>query len=493
MLDNSKALRAIKHSQKEGRSIAFVSGNFNIIHPGHIRFLSFAKEQADILVVGLLDQDSSIGAYFSNEERLEALTMLSFIDQVILIKNDLKDVLLYLKPDVVVKGKEFQSVENPEELALIEFNGKLLFSSGEKQFSSRQLLQQQFRESSHLHVTLQKYHQRYSLNSSALKKFTDDFSSIRVAVFGDIIVDEYQECLPIGMSQEDPTIAVSPMDKFSYLGGAGIVASHAASLGAKTDFYSVSGCDHWADFALNELQKNSVKPFITMDPSRPTTHKKRYRAKDKTLLRVNNYRKHDLSATLAREVIDNFKQNIDRYDLVIFADFNYGILTHQVVNEITSACAENNIAITADSQTSSQIGDLSKYKGLLLTCPTEVEARLTTQDDNSGLIQVSTNLGEMLAAKNVIITLGSEGVLIRHLTNDVWETDRLPAFSDTALDTAGAGDALFVTTSLALTTGASIWQASFLGSVAASIQVHVRGNIPISKSTLLDSLENYIK
>ena len=152
----------------KGKTFCFVSGNFNIIHPGHMRFLLFAAEQADYLIVGLNDIDSSIGAYFSNGERAASLNALNFVDCVIVINNDLKKALEIIKPEVVVKGKEFELIEN-EELDIIQpFNGKLLFSSGEKQFSSRELVSRQANENSAINQAIQKFHQRYHLDKTHL-------------------------------------------------------------------------------------------------------------------------------------------------------------------------------------------------------------------------------------------------------------------------------------------------------------------------------------
>ena len=65
----------------------------------------------------------------------------------------------------------------------------------------------------------------------------------RVAVIGDIILDEYIDCDPVGLSREDPTIVVTPQDTHMFVGGAAIVAQHTKTLGAQVDFYSVSGVD----------------------------------------------------------------------------------------------------------------------------------------------------------------------------------------------------------------------------------------------------------
>ncbi len=58
-----------------------------------------------------------------------------------------------------------------------------------------------------------------------------------MVVIGDLIIDKYISCQPLGMSQEDPSIVVTPIDTKQFVGGAGIVSIHAAGLGAKVNFF----------------------------------------------------------------------------------------------------------------------------------------------------------------------------------------------------------------------------------------------------------------
>ncbi|MEN9301473.1 MAG: hypothetical protein RLZZ254_1254, partial [Actinomycetota bacterium] len=69
-----------------------------------------------------------------------------------------------------------------------------------------------------------------------------------------------------------------------------------------------------------------------------------------------------------------------------------------------------------------------------------------------------------------------------------WPTDLLPALNPSPVDVAGAGDCMLVVTTMALATGASIWEASLLGSVAAAVQVGRVGNLPISTSEIIARL-----
>ena len=99
-------------------------------------------------------------------------------------------------------------------------------------------------------VKPQDFMKRHAFSFDMLKDLVKRFKGLRVAVIGDLIVDEYITCDALGMSQEDPTIVVTPLDKKRFLGGAGIVAAHARSLGASVEYVSVCGFDEPADFAV---------------------------------------------------------------------------------------------------------------------------------------------------------------------------------------------------------------------------------------------------
>ena len=255
---------------------------------------------------------------------------------------------------------------------------------------------------------------------------------------------------------------------------------------ADVSFFSVSGNDDTATFAKSKMAEYGVVTKIFKDDNRPTTLKQRYRASGKTLLRVSHLRQQDISPRLARDYVKAVKESLSKVDLVIFSDFNYGCLSQSVVSEIIKACKSKNIKMVADSQSSSQIGDVSRFKGMVLLTPTEREARLAMRDFNSGLVVLAEKLRKKTQAQNIILTLGTEG-LIAHapsIERDDWLTDRLPAFNTAPKDIAGAGDSLLACSALALVAGANIWQSSYLGSIAAACQVSRVGNIPLSISDI---------
>ena len=120
--------------------------------------------------------------------------------------------------------------------------------------------------------------ERHNFSKSDLTNVIKSLSGLNVTIVGDLIVDEYISCDPLGMSQEDPTLVVTPIEKKKYIGGAGIVAAHAVGLGAKVNLLTVSGDDEERDFAENKLNSYGVNTEFFSDESRPTTLKQRFRA-----------------------------------------------------------------------------------------------------------------------------------------------------------------------------------------------------------------------
>jgi len=93
----------------------FVSGNFNILHPGHIRLLKFAKSLGKVLVVGVTsDKLAGKAAYIKQSHRINNIKNLDFVQKVILVRS-LKSTILNEKPNIIVKGKEFRYQTNIEE------------------------------------------------------------------------------------------------------------------------------------------------------------------------------------------------------------------------------------------------------------------------------------------------------------------------------------------------------------------------------------------
>jgi len=312
----------------------------------------------------------------------------------------------------------------------------------------------------------------------------------KICVIGDLIVDEYVTCVPLGMSQEDPSIVVTPIDRKRFLGGAGIVAAHAASLGADVNFISVIGDDDSGEFARGELMEVGVNAVLHKDSARPTSLKQRFRAEEKTLLRVNHLYQGSIDQQLQKVLLGEVSQAMVDSEILVFADFNYGCLPQSLVDQIVAIGKETGIFMAADSQSSSQIGNVARFQGMHLLTPTEREARISLRNHEDGLVVVAEELCELAQARHVFLKLGSEGMLLHVARRDEkYRTDRIPALNPNPRDVAGAGDSLLVGSILALATGATPWEAACLGGLSAAIQVSRVGNTPLTLDELRYELE----
>lgn len=469
--------------------ITFVSGNFNVLHPGHLRLLKFAAEVGDFLLVGV-NMDDTPGVTVPGNERLANVLSLSIVRHAVLLDDHVVSFLAKLKPAVVVKGREFENLPNPEQEVVDSYGGRLLFGSGEMVFSSYSLLDQEYSRTDHSTIVKPTgFLERHGFGFADLKASLAKFAGLRVMVIGDLIIDDYITCDPLGMSQEDPTIVVTPIETKTFVGGAGVVSAHARGLGADVSFFTVVGSDEAATFAQERLDGLGIAVNAFTDDTRPTTRKQRYRATGKTLLRVNHLRQHAISQPLIRSMMSRIEAQLDEVDLLLFSDFNYGCLPQPLVDAIARSAAKRKIPMAADSQASSQISDISRFKGMRLITPTEREARLAMRDTNSSLPILAGELVKASGAESAVITLGQEGLLVYGWHGKEFMTDRLPAFNSAPKDVAGAGDSLFTTSSMALCAGLDIWQSVYLGAVAAACQVGRVGNAPLDLTDLVKELE----
>ncbi|MGC8453753.1 MAG: PfkB family carbohydrate kinase [Cylindrospermopsis raciborskii] len=471
----------------------FVSGNFNILHPGHLRLLRFAKECGDRLIVAVQsDRLAAKGAHIPERDRLEGIKSNSWVDEAFIIDDPVTEVLEKLKPAIVVKGKEHEAKYNPELKVLEKYGGKLLFSSGETVFSSLDLIRREFTDTNlqSIHLPLE-FLARHGISTNNLIRRIEKFSQLRVCVIGDLIIDEYITCQALGMSQEDPTIVVTPIDSTRFVGGAGIVAAHAASVGSQVKFVSIVGRDNTYEFAKTGLDTFQVKAHLLVDESRPTTLKQRFRSKGKTLLRVSHLHQGPISTQLQSQFLDIVAESLNTTDVLVFSDFNYGCLPQPLVESIITLAKQHKVMMAADSQSSSQVGDISRFQGMDLITPTEREARISTRNSQDGLVVLAEHLRQQANAYNIILKLGEEGLLI-HAGNgneDSWLTDRVGALNPAPKDVAGAGDSLLIASALTLASGGSIWEAACIGSLAAAIQVGRVGNTPMQRDEIMQELQ----
>jgi rfaE bifunctional protein kinase chain/domain len=492
-----KTLAEIKSEISKGDpkdEVVLAYGHFSVIHPGHLRYLQFAKNKGDFLVVAIQKLGKE-NEHFSQQERAEAVSSLAIVDRVVLLDENITLAIKELKPNFYVKGKEF---ENKTELFTDEIesvksvNGKVVYSSGEVKYASSKIGKiHRGTLSKDKADSFLKSCERQKIDFLKLKKTIEEFNKLNILVIGDTIVDQFVACDSLGISSEAPVQVVRELDSQEFIGGAAIIALHLKELGANTHFFSVVGNDSSSSYVQEAMDKVKIDSFLYKDESRPTTFKIRYMVNNQKLLRVSRLKQHSLNREIENQYIERLRTTIPKMDGIIISDFTYGMLTSRIINTIIELSKAHKVKIYADAQSSSQIGDIAKYKGIALSTPTEKEARIALADQESGIEKLAHRFLNETKNENLTITLGSQGVLTYSYDPtdpSNFNSEYFCALSDTAVDVAGAGDAFLSGAALSLSSGLNIMEATAIGSIMSAISVKRIGNISINKEDVI----NYI-
>lgn len=469
-----------------------VVGNFNALHPGHLRLLRFARSYGERLVVGVLSRAiSGVDGLAGDEERAANVGELALVDDTVIVRTSVENLVSELRPDVVVKGSEHRGRDNPEEAVLRSYGGRLVFATADLSFEASPPLpavRTGVVEAFDRILAPGGVGSRRRVSRERLMDIVQRVADLGFCVVGDLIVDEYVSCEAIGMSREDPTVVVAPLATERFLGGAGIIAGHVAGLGARCDLISAVGDDEAGSFARSKLDEFGVSGHLRSDGDQ-TAVKGRIRVQNKTILRINRSRREAPTTSQRAWILDRVSEVGSSRSGILLADFGLGVLAGSAGAEVASLARQVASFAAADSQTSSQVGDVTRFRGFDLLAPTEHEARLGLRDPDSGLVVLAEQLRSLTGARDVILTLGAEGVLIQSLDPNLGPvTDAVPALNAAPVDVAGAGDSLLAMASTALCSGATIWEASILGSLAAAIQISRVGNRPVTRTEMLSVL-----
>jgi rfaE bifunctional protein kinase chain/domain len=462
-------------------STVLVPGKFVVLHAGHIRLFRFAKEIGQVVIAGL-----DINGLNQSEInwRKDALSSLEFVDQVETFEGSIVNLVLRLKPEIVLKGREFEGQENIESKIVNNYGGKLVFSSGTSYYLGEDFDEYYVnRLDQDIHNSGKDYISRNKIDKESILSIVDNFKNLRTCVIGDLIIDEIINCHPVGMSQEDPTIVATPIESRKFIGGAGIVSGHCNALGSKTTFVTVLGNDDLSDWSKSQFDKASPRLVSFNESYRKTTLKQRFKSGKQVLFKLNHFTQDPIENSTENAILEFFKREIMNFDLIILSDFSYGVVTNRISREIICLAKSLNIPVMADSQTSSQVGNLSRFVGAKLVTPTELEARNEIRDESSGLAVVAQKIRALLEIEYVLVKLGADGVLLAGIDEQgkIIRTDLVPALNKNPVDVSGAGDSMLAGTALTLASGYSIYIAAYIGSIMSAIQVSRSGNIPISK------------
>jgi rfaE bifunctional protein kinase chain/domain/rfaE bifunctional protein nucleotidyltransferase chain/domain len=490
-----------ERARADGRTVVHCHGCFDIVHPGHVQHLQFARAQGDLLIVSVsADPHVAKGVdrpLIPDDLRAQNLAALECVDAVYLNPQPTAVELLgTLKPDVFIKGAEYERSVDPrflaERNAVEGAGGRVLFSTNDIVYSSTALIGAMRGMAAFNDEKVLRYRRKHEVSPQVIANLLQRCRGLKVVVVGDYILDRYHFCRASGLAGEGPMLALQENECRDFDGGAAIVALHLARLGADPVLVTADADDEVSRAAQLRLMAAGVD-VRSITNRRQSVVKNRFLADEQKLFKVDQGAPTPLDSRAEQQVAETILTAADGAALVVFTDFGYGLVTAGLLERVMPELRAKVRTITAD--VSGRQSNLLRFKNVDLLCPTEREVRETLQDFAGGLGAIVSKLLTETGVPQAIITLGKQGLVTCDWPGGTWEasggrlrSEYLPALSDRAVDPMGCGDALLAATSLCLAAGASLQQAAFVGSLAAAVEVGRFGNVPVAADDVLDEL-----
>ena len=495
-----KKLKSIIGNMPRKKKIILCHGNFNVVHPGHVRHLIYAKTKADILAVSITaDRYVEKGIYSPFvPENLRALNLAAFqmVDYVVIdYSSKPTKNLSILKPDFFAKGFEYSSSHispaTDEEAKIVSsYGGEMIFTPGDVIYSSTKILNlSQPKIENDILIDLMN---RNKITFDLLRQTLKKLKNISVHVVGDTIIDSYTRTNLIGGNTKTPTTSVLYQERNDYIGGAGIVAKHLKSTGAKVYFTTILGNDELKKFVLSEMKKSKILINAIIDKTRPTTNKNTILSGMYKLLKIDKVDNQPISEKILERIKTFIKKQ--KCDSIIFSDFRHGIFNKNSIPEFINSVPKNVFKV-ADSQVATRWGNITDFKKFDLITPNEREARFSLADQDSSISILTSALYEQTKFKNLILKLGARGVVSINQEKKTKENQKtsafvLPSFATNVVDTTGTGDALLAYATLSMIATKSLLISSILGSLAGACECEKDGNVAVQPDQIIKKINS---
>lgn len=336
------------------------------------------------------------------------------------------------------------------------------------------------------------------LLASAQRLFSliDRFHQSRVLVVGDLALDEFLTGQVERVSREAPVLIIRHETTRQIPGGGANAVFNLAGLGAQVKAVGLIGNDDQGKALRGLFEAAGIDTQgILLDGDRPTVTKTRIsgharQSVTQQIVRVDRKSDELPQLDLQSQLADYIRQCIDSVDAVVCSDYGDGTLTLPVI-----AAALAHPRCIVDSQKA-----IKHYTGATLFTPNVPEAELavgyslvkpTGEADPEKIRQAGHDLLKLTQAQQILITRGEDGM---SLFDRNGTEQHIPAFNRAdVFDVTGAGDTVVAALTLGLTAGASTWEATVLGNLAASIVVRQFGTTTTTAEEMKVALQSLLE
>lgn len=321
------------------------------------------------------------------------------------------------------------------------------------------------------------------------KKLFDSFSSIKVGVIGDIMLDNYMWGKVDRISPEAPVPIVALNHKEYRIGGAGNVALNCRSLGATVAILSVCGNDEESERLINLLEDEKIDTsFLLKSSDRITTSKTRIISRNQQMMRLDAELTDDLNSKDENALLEKIQSFIEseKPDVIIFEDYNKGVLTEKLIQDVIAFCQKAGVITAVDPKRK----NFFSYKNADIFKPNLKEVKeglnMLFDDVNEPLLNnIHNELAATLRHKISFITLSEKGVYFQ-MEN---KSAIIPSHIRNVSDVSGAGDTVIAVASIVYAATEDVQMMAEIANIAGGLVCEEVGTVAISKEKLLKECE----
>ncbi len=324
------------------------------------------------------------------------------------------------------------------------------------------------------------------------KELFKSFSSVKIGVIGDVMLDTYWWGNVERISPEAPVPVVTVNRKEYRIGGAGNVALNLASLGTPVSVFSVIGNDDDGQVLTGLLNENNIDTaYLLKSGKRITTNKMRVISRNQQMMRLDSETLLQLDHEQEQQLIAQLEKFIkdESPAAIIFEDYNKGVLTENIIHSITEVCKKNAVITAVDPKRK----HFFEYRGVDIFKPNLKEARealnLLIEDVNeNALALIHQKLFNELNHRISFITLSEKGVFYE----DGKESRVVPSHIRNVADVSGAGDTVIAVATLIYALTRNTRMMAEIANLAGGLVCESVGTVAIDKSKLLKECQRLL-
>jgi rfaE bifunctional protein kinase chain/domain len=324
------------------------------------------------------------------------------------------------------------------------------------------------------------------IKQDRFEKIINEFKNINpILVIGDVGVDKYSHGVVNRISPEAPVPVLEVDKEWMKLGLAANVSDNLQSLGVKSTLCGVIGDDKNADTLEELLEDSGLKTWgLVRDNTRMTTFKERVVTEIQQICRIDYETKEPICNDTYFRLKDRFNEFKDVHSSIIIEDYGKGLFTQTVLEFLISEAKEMGKIVAVDP---ARTTPPNWYAGATLLKPNQVESELMVKalgyTKKTSVEERAKILIDKLDLEKIIITLGAHGMAMIDTKLD-GKFHKIPTVAKEVFDVSGAGDTAISAISAAISSGATLEEAAWIGNCASGVVVGKTGTALVTTEEL---------